>query len=138
MPDDYGRRGNADTYGFRNDYSDDGAAGICATGRLRQRRGGHGMSYSPAAAAATEPPFDNVFVDPVSYGMFSRTGRWRKGTVLVLAIRGGHSKESINKQGAFKAGQPRAVEAHVMLFVSSAERGRRYDLRPISTRPCCR
>jgi hypothetical protein len=93
------------------------------------------MSYSPAAAAATEPPFDNVFVDPVSYGMFSRTGRWRKGTVLVLAIRGGHSKESINKQGAFQAGQPRAVEAHVMLFVSPAERGRRYDLRPILLDP---
>jgi hypothetical protein len=74
---------------------------------------GHGMSYSPAAAAATEPPFDNVFVDPVSYEMFLRTGRWREGTVLVLEIRGGQSRGSINKQGAFQAGQPIAVEVHV-------------------------
>jgi hypothetical protein len=74
---------------------------------------GHGMSYSPAAAGATDPPFDNVFVDPVSYEIFLKTGRWREGTVLVLEIRGGQSKGSINKQGAFQIGEPIAVEVHV-------------------------
>jgi hypothetical protein len=31
---------------------------------------GNGMSYSPAANAAADPPFDNVFVDPAAYRAF--------------------------------------------------------------------
>lgn len=74
---------------------------------------GHGMSYSPEAAPVTDPPFDNVFADPVSYEEFLQTGTWRDGTMLVLEIRPGQSKGSINRRGAFQSGEPAAVEVHV-------------------------
>lgn len=74
---------------------------------------GHGMSYSPDASAAPEPRFDNVFADPASYEGFLATGKWREGTMLVLEVRPGQSKGSINRHGAFQSGEPTAVEVHV-------------------------
>lgn len=72
---------------------------------------GHGMSYTPGMDAS-EPPFDNVFVDPDSYRSFLRTGTWPEETVFVLEIRPGRSQGSINKRGAFQHGVPDAVEVH--------------------------
>ncbi len=71
------------------------------------------MTYSPIAAGAAEPAFDNVFVDPASYESFLKTGTWPDGTMLVLEVRGGRSKESINLHGAFQAGDALAREIHV-------------------------
>ena len=75
---------------------------------------GHAMSYNASAnAASLEGPFDNVFVNPEAHAEFLKTGHWPEGTVLVLEIRGGTSKGSINKGGAFQSGEPLAVEVHV-------------------------
>ena len=74
---------------------------------------GHGMSYNPGANAAPDAPFDNVFVNPDAHAAFLKTGHWPEETVLVLEIRGGTSKGSINQRGAFQAGDPVAVEVHV-------------------------
>lgn len=73
---------------------------------------GHGMSYRPGPAAA-DPPFDNVFVDLSSYNQFVKAGTWPEGTMLVLEIRDGQSKGSINRNGAFQTGDPLAVEVHL-------------------------
>jgi hypothetical protein len=73
---------------------------------------GHGMSYNPAANAAAEAPFDNVFVDPVSYRAFLATGRWPDGTVLALEVRTGKTQGSINKAGAYQSGEPLGIEVH--------------------------
>ena len=74
---------------------------------------GRGMSYGPAAANQTEPPFDNVFVNPAAYRSFLEHGTWPDGTVLVLEIRGGTSHGSILQGGAFQTGEPMGVEVHV-------------------------
>jgi Cytochrome P460 len=73
---------------------------------------GYGMSYAPGLAGAGDLPFDNVFVDPVSYKAFLKSGRWPEGTVFVLEIRPGHSQGSINRRGNFQQGQPIVVEVH--------------------------
>jgi len=73
---------------------------------------GHGMSYNPAANAAAEAPFDNVFVDPASYRAFLETGHWPEGTVLALEVRAGTSHGSINKAGAYQSGEPLGIEVH--------------------------
>jgi hypothetical protein len=73
---------------------------------------GHGMSYNPVANAAAEAPFDNVFVDPVSYRSFLTTGTWPEGTVLALEVRAGTSHGSINRSGAYQSGEPLGVEVH--------------------------
>jgi hypothetical protein len=74
---------------------------------------GRGMSYSPAAANQSEPPFDNVFVNPAAYRSFLEHGTWPDDTVLVLEIRGGTSHGSILEGGAFQTGEALAVEVHV-------------------------
>jgi hypothetical protein len=74
---------------------------------------GRGMSYNPVAAGGPEPPFDNVFVNPVAYRSFLETGTWPDGTVLVLEIRGGTSHGSILEAGSFQTGDALAVEVHV-------------------------
>lgn len=72
------------------------------------------MSYSPTAAAEPDAPvFDNVFVDPDSYRSFLESGKWRDGSVLVLEIRRGSNKGSINKAGHFQAADLRDIEIHV-------------------------
>jgi hypothetical protein len=74
---------------------------------------GRGMSYSPAAANQSEPPFDNVFVNPAAYRSFLEHGTWPDDTVLVLEIRGGTSHGSILQGGSFQTGAPMGTEVHV-------------------------
>src|SRR6478736_3307452 len=69
---------------------------------------GRGMSYAPAAANQSEPPFDNVFVNPAAYRSFLEHGTWPDDTVLVLEIRSGTSHGSI-----LQAGAPLGTEVHV-------------------------
>jgi hypothetical protein len=56
--------------------------------------------------------FDSVFVDPASYAAFQKTGTWPDKTVMVLEVRKGQSRGSINKSGVFQADQV-GREAHV-------------------------
>jgi len=72
---------------------------------------GFDMSYS-AGMQMGHHIFDNVFVDPVAYAAFERTGTWPEGTMLVLEHRGAQSKGSINQQGNFQTGVM-DVEVHV-------------------------
>lgn len=76
---------------------------------------GVNMSYSPDAATTEpdKPVFDNVFVDPESYRAFISSGKWPDGTVLVLEIRGGSNKDSINQRGHFQDADIRDIEVHV-------------------------
>ena len=46
--------------------------------------------------------FDSVFVDPASYAAFQKTGTWPDKTVMVLEVRKGQSRGSINKAGVFQ------------------------------------
>ena len=73
---------------------------------------GFDMSYGPAATNGPEHTFDNVFVNPESYGAFLKTGRWPDKTILVLEVRRGQSKGSINQHGSFQ-GPVSDVEVHV-------------------------
>ena len=71
------------------------------------------MSYSDPPTPVDAHVFDNVFAPPAAYAAFKRDGVWPDKTVLVLEIRGGASKGSINKRGAFQSGDPMGVETHV-------------------------
>jgi len=75
---------------------------------------GLGMSYGPLAQTeqGSNPPFDNVFVNPSAYRAFRQSGRWPDKTVLVLEVRGSVSKGSINQGGHFQ-GELRGVEIEV-------------------------
>jgi hypothetical protein len=73
---------------------------------------GFDMSYNRDAQPNGEHVFDNVFVDPDAYKAFTVTGRWPDKTILVLEIRTGQSKGSINQGGSFQ-GKVGAVEVHV-------------------------
>jgi hypothetical protein len=75
---------------------------------------GFNMSYTPKAGANAQQGalFDNVFVDPASYRAFQKSGKWPNGTVLILEIRNGETKGSINQGGHFQSGINH-VEAHV-------------------------
>jgi len=72
---------------------------------------GLGMTYGPNASA-TEPRFDNVFVNPDAYRAFLANGRWPDGTIFALEIRRSESKGSINRGGHFQ-GEVLAVEFEV-------------------------
>jgi len=56
--------------------------------------------------------FDSVFVDPASYAAFQKTGTWPDKTVMVLEVRKGQSRGSINKAGVFQTDRV-GVEYHV-------------------------
>jgi len=71
------------------------------------------MSYNPAATAANHSMFDNVFVNPEAYKIFTETGKWPDKTVLVLELRGAKNKGSINQRGSFQDGDVMGVEVHV-------------------------
>jgi Cytochrome P460 len=70
------------------------------------------MSYNRVA-----PPdhhmFDSVFVDPVAWQAFKRTGSWPEKTTFVLETRGAQSKGSINKRGYYQDADLMGVEVHV-------------------------
>jgi hypothetical protein len=71
------------------------------------------MSYSKLPAMSGHSMFDNVFVDPVSYHEFLRTGTWPEGTLLVKEARGASGKGSINQHGKFQSGEVMGgVEVH--------------------------
>src|SRR5215510_11233013 len=53
------------------------------------------MSYRPFALPGSHS-FTNVFVNPSSYEEFQKTGTWPDKTVLVLEVRRGEQKGSIN------------------------------------------
>ena len=74
---------------------------------------GHGMNYNENGGDGPELPFDNVFVQREAYAAFKATGHWPEGTMLVLEIRGGTQRGSINKHGSFQSGPPHAIEVHV-------------------------
>ena len=79
------------------------------------------MSYSPKAASANatnmdmggQSMFDNVFVDPEAYRGFVERGVWPDKTVLVLEVRGGESKGSINTSGHYQGAAMMGFEVHV-------------------------
>jgi hypothetical protein len=56
--------------------------------------------------------FDSVFVDPAAYAAFQKTGTWPDKTVMVLEVRKGQARGSINKAGVFQTDRV-GVEAHV-------------------------
>ena len=72
------------------------------------------MSYLPKASSKDEgSTFDNVFVNPEAYQVFSQTGAWPDKTVLVLEARHASSKGSINQNGHFQSGGVVGLELHV-------------------------
>ncbi len=73
---------------------------------------GVNMSYGPGAGMAHNM-FDNVFVNPEAYKTFIQTGTWPDKTVLLLEVRGGETKGSINKNGVYQNSEVMGIEAHV-------------------------
>jgi hypothetical protein len=57
--------------------------------------------------------FDNVFVDPIAYRDFLRSGAWPEGTMLVKEDRGASQKGSINESGKFQTGELMGIEVHM-------------------------
>jgi len=72
---------------------------------------GMDMAYAEGPAPS-QHVFDSVFVDRASYGAFQKTGTWPDKTVMVLEVRKGQGRGSINKIGQFQTGRVGA-EAHV-------------------------
>ena len=73
---------------------------------------GSDMSYAVSAPSGGHV-FDNVFASPEAVAGFEKAGVWPDGTVLIIEVRGGATKGSINKAGVFQSGEPLAWEAHV-------------------------
>ena len=55
------------------------------------------MSYTADAMAMDHSIFDNVFVNPLAYQEFMKTGTWPEGTMIMLEQRGGRG-EPLNQQ----------------------------------------
>ena len=65
---------------------------------------GLGMTYADEGgtpAAAENPIFSQVFVNPPAYRHFMETGQWPDGSVFVLEFRASASAASINTSGHF-------------------------------------
>jgi hypothetical protein len=60
----------------------------------------------------SEHIFDSVFVNPEAYAVFQKTGTWPDKTVMVLEVRKGQGRGSINKNGVFQTDRLGA-EVHV-------------------------
>jgi hypothetical protein len=71
---------------------------------------GLGMTY--ATAGAGDAMFTNVFANPAAYRSFVATGKWPEKTMLILEVRAGTSKGSINKGGSYQSDLA-AIEAEV-------------------------
>jgi len=71
------------------------------------------MSYSEGESTPGHSMFDNVFVDPVAWAAFKRSGHWPDRTMFVLEVRGASSKGSINKSGHFQTEELMGAEVHV-------------------------
>lgn len=74
---------------------------------------GLNMNYGAGTPAVGDDSFDNVFVDPVSWRTFKRTGSWPQGTLFAKEGRRGETKGSINQSGQFQAGERTYLELHV-------------------------
>jgi hypothetical protein len=71
------------------------------------------MSYTDLPSMPGMHMFDSVFVNRESFEAFQKTGTWPDKTVMVLEVRHGAGKGSINKHGQFQTADRVAVEAHV-------------------------
>ena len=71
------------------------------------------MSYNKKPASAEMTIFDNVFVNADAYRSFLSTGTWPDKTVLVLEVREGRDKGSINQKGHYQGTGVMALEVHV-------------------------
>ncbi len=69
------------------------------------------MTYN-SGDSPSNPPFENVFVNPSAYREFLKTGTWPDKTVLILEIRSSESQVSINKNGRVQT-KIVGIEAHV-------------------------
>lgn len=74
---------------------------------------GLNMRYTEHGDTQGRSIFDNVFAEPGAYREFMRTGLWPDGTVLLLEVRGGAEKGSINQRGRFQTDELVGIEAHV-------------------------
>lgn len=72
---------------------------------------GMDMAYVEGPARS-EHIFDSVFVDPASYASYQKTGTWPDKTIMVLEVRKGQGRGSINKNGVFQTDRVGA-EVHV-------------------------
>jgi hypothetical protein len=72
---------------------------------------GMDMAYVEGPAPS-QHIFDSVFVDPASYAAYQKTGTWPDKTIMVLEVRKGQNRGSINKSGLFQTDQVGA-EVHV-------------------------
>ena len=63
---------------------------------------GLGMTYNTPSTANPSPNFTNVYVNPLSYRSFMKTGRWPDKTMFILEVRASTSEGSINKGGNFQ------------------------------------
>jgi len=71
------------------------------------------MSYAELPASVGDAhTFDSVFVNREAYDAFQKTGTWPDKTVMVLEVRKGQSKGSINHRGAYQTDRL-AMEVHV-------------------------
>lgn len=71
------------------------------------------MSYVEGPGGPDHHMFDNTFAPRWAYDAFQKTGVWPDKTQLVLEVRGGATKGSINKKGAFQTGSVMGMEVHV-------------------------
>jgi hypothetical protein len=74
---------------------------------------GFDMSYNPALQSRDHHMFDNVFVNPAAYKSFIETGTWPDKTMLVLEVRAGEGKGSINQKGNYQGTEVMGLEVHV-------------------------
>ena len=58
------------------------------------RNGGNGM--------AMDPMFHNVYIDPVAYREYSRTGEFPEGTVMILEMASAEVKQEPGLQGSYE------------------------------------
>ena len=73
---------------------------------------GFDMSYNPDMQM-DHHMFDNVFVNPEAYASFVKTGTWPDKTMLVLEVRAGKNKGSINQAGHYQDTDVMGREVHV-------------------------
>jgi Cytochrome P460 len=80
---------------------------------------GLGMTYGPNRTLPGQAPnFDNVFVNPIAYRAFMKSGKWPDGTYFILEVRRGEENVSIDAEG-------RTQGAHVALEAAVKD-SRRY------------
>jgi hypothetical protein len=73
---------------------------------------GMDMSYVDVPGVGDRHLFDSVFVNREAYDSFLKTGTWPDKTVMVLEVRMGAGKGSINKKGQFQTDRV-GLEVHV-------------------------